>query len=91
MFTEWYKAEGSRLNCDADDLKAAYTAGFNSGMAVSRNHTANDRVMPDRVHFSNGTVVKIVSNKTPGVHDGVFLSVEKFADDPRSIMPEPKC
>lgn len=76
-FEQWWKTvTASRapeilLSTAYDVAKIA----FASGMAIGGKYTANDRTHPDRIRFFNGRIVKIESNKGPGVQHGVYLSV----------------
>jgi hypothetical protein len=59
------------------DYENGYQEGLRVGMAQSRNYIASDAEMPEWVRFANGVTVRIVDNKSPGVHNGVYLEVEK--------------
>ena len=48
--------------------------------AQSRNYTADEEVMPEKVTFANGRVVWIADNKADGVHNGVYLEVGQLPD-----------
>jgi hypothetical protein len=85
-FDKWWQEEGRMLDPDTADVpwfdkrqglaELAFEAGIKCGMARSRNYVADDAVMPESVTFANGRTVRIVDNKTLGVHNGVFLEVE---------------
>lgn len=85
-FDKYWNEDGKGYDPDTEDVpwfdkrkflaEHAFEAGLKIGMARSRNYTASDEVMPERVTFANGRVVYIADNKTPGVHHGVYLEVE---------------
>jgi len=77
-FEEWLQRTGQNTrNVGAIDLaKSAWTAA----KAQSRNYVADEETMPEKVTFANGRVVWIADNKTPGVHNGVFLEVGQLPD-----------
>lgn len=84
-FGKWWAEDGRFYDPDTEDVswfdkrkdlaELAYAKGVEIGMARSRNYTANSVVRPDRIHFANGRVVRIVRNTEPGVHHGVYLDV----------------
>lgn len=85
-FDEWWTRIGRTLDPDTEDVpwydkrKGLAEAAFNAAKAQSRNYTADEEVMPEKVTFGNGRVVWIAENKTPGVHNGVYLEVAQIPD-----------
>lgn len=73
-FDEWLQRTGQHTkNVDAIELAKI---AWSTALAQSRNYVADEEQMPDSVTFANGRIVRIVDNKTPGVHNGVYLEVE---------------
>lgn len=74
-FEKWWSEDGRLYDPDTADVhwydkrrelaEYAFAKGVEIGMARSRNYTANSAVMPDRIHFANGRIVKIVTNPEP--------------------------
>lgn len=77
-FENWLQRTGQNTrNTGALELaKSSWIAA----KAQSRNYTADEEVMPEKVTFANGHVVWIADNKTPGVHNGGFLEVGQLPD-----------
>lgn len=77
-FEDWIQRTGQETrNVGA---KALAKAAWEAAKAQSRNYVADDEVMPERVTFANGRVVTIQDNPEPGVHNGVYLSVDQLPD-----------
>ncbi len=85
-FDEWWERDGKFFDPDTDDVpwfdtrKFLAEYAFHRAIAQSRNYTADDAVMPEKVTFANGRVVCIADNTQPGVHNGVFLEIHQMPD-----------
>lgn len=73
-FEQWVERTGRHGY--GDNANSLAKDAWEAATAQSRNYTADDVEMPESVTFSNGRVVRIVDNKTPGVHLGVYLQIE---------------
>lgn len=79
-FEKWWADDGRMYDPDTEDVpwfdkrkelaELAFAKGVETGMARSRNYTANSAVDPDRIHFANGRIVEL-SRET----DRLYLSV----------------
>ena len=85
-FDEWWERDGKFFDPDTDDVpwfdKRKFLAeyAFMRARAQSRNYTADEEVMPEKVTFANGRVVWIADNEADGVHNGVYLEVGQLPD-----------
>jgi hypothetical protein len=76
-FDVWWTRMYSKLPVDQKEIARA---AFEAAKAQSRNYFADDDTFPEQVTFCNGRVVSIQDNPEPGVHHGVYLSVNQLPD-----------
>lgn len=76
-FEQWWKRQTEINAAGLLKMTAKQIArhSFEHGMSIGGNYVADDVEMPESVSFENGRVVRIVDNETPGVREGVYLTV----------------
>ena len=85
-FEQWWSRVGFGLFPNAGDeiylgdKKGIAEAAWTAAVGQSRNYTADEEVMPEKITFGNGRVVYIADIPNPGVHNGVFLEVGQLPD-----------
>ena len=76
-FDVWWTRMYSKLPVTQKEIARA---AFEAAKVQSRKYFADAELMPSQVTFANGVVVSIQDNPEPGVHHGVYLSVNQLPD-----------